>query len=68
MSANQADLLEQAAQGQQNPLSPLADRMRPDSLQNFFGQTHLLGEGKPLTLAIKGEAPFYDFLGAARGW
>jgi len=57
MSANQADLLEQAAQGQQNPLSPLANRMRPDSLQNFFGQTHLLGEGKPLTLAIKGGKP-----------
>ena len=57
MPVRQSDLLDQAGQGQQNPLSPLADRMRPDSLHNFFGQTHLLGEGKPLTLAIEGGKP-----------
>ena len=28
--------------------SPLADRMRPDSLDGFVGQQHLLGEGKAL--------------------
>ena len=27
---------------------PLADRVRPDSLDGFFGQEHLLGPGKPL--------------------
>lgn len=32
---------------------PLADRMRPDSLQRFFGQVHLLAEGKPLRRAIE---------------
>ncbi len=34
-------------------LRPLADRMRPRSLDEFFGQQHLLGEGKPLRLAIE---------------
>ena len=31
---------------------PLADRMRPTSLDEFTGQRHLLGEGKPLLRAI----------------
>ncbi len=31
---------------------PLAARMRPQSLQEYVGQTHLLGEGKPLRRAI----------------
>ena len=35
------------------PGSPLADRMRPASLQEFSGQEHLLGEGKPLRRAIE---------------
>ena len=32
---------------------PLADRMRPVSLEDFFGQTHLLDVGKPLRRAIE---------------
>ncbi len=28
--------------------APLATRMRPDSLDRFYGQAHLLGEGAPL--------------------
>ncbi len=31
---------------------PLADRMRPRSLEEFCGQSHLLGSGKPLRQAI----------------
>ncbi len=31
---------------------PLADRMRPQTLDSFFGQEHLLAEGKPLRKAI----------------
>ena len=27
---------------------PLAERMRPQSLEDFVGQTHLLAPGKPL--------------------
>jgi putative ATPase len=32
---------------------PLADRMRPRRLDQIFGQSHLLGEGKPLRQAIE---------------
>ncbi len=34
--------------------APLAERMRPRSLDEFFGQQHLLGPGKPLRLQIEG--------------
>ncbi len=60
MPNKQADLLEQgllSGQDKQLNLSPLADRMRPDSLKNFFGQMHILGENKPLTLAIESGRP-----------
>src|SRR5262245_61321272 len=33
--------------------APLADRMRPSTLQEFVGQSHLLGEGKLLRRAIE---------------
>ncbi len=33
--------------------APLAERMRPRSLDEFFGQTHLLAQGKPLRLQIE---------------
>ncbi|HEV7700689.1 MAG TPA: replication-associated recombination protein A [Pyrinomonadaceae bacterium] len=32
---------------------PLASRIRPRSLDEFVGQVHLVGEGKPLRLAIE---------------
>ena len=32
---------------------PLADRMRPLSLDEFFGQSHLLDKGKPLRKAVE---------------
>ena len=36
--------------------APLAERVRPQSLDEFVGQRHLLGEGKPLRVIIeKGE-------------
>lgn len=38
---------------QDETLRPLADRMRPRAPAEFFGQQHLLGEGKPLRLAIE---------------
>ena len=34
--------------------APLADRLRPRSLAEFAGQAHLVGEGKPLRLALDG--------------
>src|SRR5690606_13728798 len=33
--------------------APLAERMRPRTLDEFVGQDHLLGPGKPLRLAIE---------------
>jgi putative ATPase len=33
------------------PQAPLADAMRPQRLEDVVGQTHLLGEGKPLSVA-----------------
>ncbi|HEY8540308.1 MAG TPA: replication-associated recombination protein A, partial [Steroidobacteraceae bacterium] len=33
---------------------PLADRMRPQELADYVGQTHLLGPGKPLRRMIEG--------------
>ena len=33
--------------------TPLAERMRPRTLAEFAGQSHLLAEGKPLRLAIE---------------
>jgi putative ATPase len=35
--------------------APLADRMRPRTLDEFVGQTHLIGEGKPLTSLIEAD-------------
>ncbi|MBA3660718.1 MAG: replication-associated recombination protein A [Gammaproteobacteria bacterium] len=32
---------------------PLATRMRPQTLDEFVGQTHILGKGKPLRVAIE---------------
>jgi len=35
-----------------NSLTPLAERMRPDSFSHFYGQEHLLGPGKILSQLI----------------
>ena len=40
-------------QPRQSAGRPLADRMRPQSLAEFSGQTHLLDEGKPLRKALQ---------------
>ena len=33
--------------------SPLAERMRPERLEDFLGQEHILGSGKPLRVQIE---------------
>lgn len=48
-----SDLFTQQQEEQVQALRPLADRMRPRSIGEFYGQQHLLGEGKPLRLAIE---------------
>ena len=35
--------------------APLADRIRPKSLDEVFGQAHLLGKGKPLRRIIESD-------------
>lgn len=45
-------------------MQPLADRIRPQSLDDIVGQTHLLGEGKALRKIIEsGEIPNLIFYG-----
>ena len=39
-------------------MEPLASLLRPPSLENYIGQSHLVGEGKPLNLAIKKKHAF----------
>jgi putative ATPase len=39
------------------PRAPLAEELRPKTLQDVVGQTHLLGEGKPLRLAFESGKP-----------
>ncbi len=37
----------------QKSMEPLSSKIRPKTLKDFKGQEHLVGEGKPLNLAIK---------------
>lgn len=37
------------------PSTPLAERIRPQTLNDFYGQNHLLGEGKPIRLMINND-------------
>ena len=53
-----ADLFESLAPTQ----VPLAERMRPKSLAEVAGQTHLLGAGKPLALAFAARMSHSMFL------
>ena len=41
----------------QAPSAPLAEAMRPTTLDEVVGQSHLLGEGKPLRLAFQSGKP-----------
>ena len=39
------------------PQAPLAERLRPHTLDDVVGQAHLLGPGKPLRLAFESKKP-----------
>ena len=58
--------MEQSTFFEQKDSQPLAARLRPRTLDEFVGQTHLLGEGKVLRRLIEGDSISYDILGAAR--
>ena len=42
---------------QNSPVIPLAERLRPQKLDEVIGQSHLLGAGKPLRLAFESGKP-----------
>lgn len=44
-----------SGKGSVSATAPLAERMRPRSLDEYFGQSHLLGEGMPLRLQIEND-------------
>jgi len=50
-------LFDAAEQEAADRVAPLAVRMRPRTLDEVVGQTHLLGSGAPLRRLIEGDAP-----------
>jgi putative ATPase len=65
-----SDLFSDAAKQRLPEIAPLALRMRPQSLEQFVGQAHVLGEGSALRLAIEedrvGSAIFYGPPGSGK--
>jgi putative ATPase len=49
------DLFDAAAFKRKERTKPLADRMRPNTLDEVLGQDHLIGPGKPLRTLIEGD-------------
>jgi putative ATPase len=47
-----SDLFSEAAQRRLGATAPLAQRLRPTTLDEFVGQEHVVGEGRALRLAI----------------
>lgn len=47
------ELFDNVADAARRERTPLADRLRPQRLEDFVGQTHLMSPGKPLYEAIK---------------
>src|SRR5919106_808454 len=43
--------------GKREPAAPLADALRPQTIDEVVGQRHLLGPGKPLRLAFESGKP-----------
>ncbi|MGB7549077.1 MAG: replication-associated recombination protein A [Terracidiphilus sp.] len=48
--------------------APLAERMRPRSLEEYSGQEHLVGAGKPLRVQIERDGQGKDELGSMILW
>ncbi len=49
------DLFSEAANRRLDSSAPLAQRLRPTSLEDFAGQEHVIGPGRALRLAIEGD-------------
>ncbi len=52
---HQKELFQRGEATAQRALAPLAERMRPRTLADYFGQEHLLGEGKLLRVMIESD-------------
>ena len=51
------------------PSAPLAEALRPATLDEVIGQSHLIGPGKPLRLAFESGKPHSMILwGPPAGW
>lgn len=49
------DLFETMSKGNLERQSPLADKMRPENIEDFVGQKHIIGEGSLLRRCIKAD-------------
>jgi putative ATPase len=56
------DLFDHAMQKRLSQEAPLAARMRPQSLSEYIGQTHIVGEGKLLRRAIQSDRLFSSII------
>jgi len=56
------DLFDHAMQERMQHESPLADRMRPQTLDEIVGQDHIIGEGKLLRRAIQADRLFSSII------
>src|SRR6202142_808612 len=63
-------LFDQQPEGPKGTLrtAPLAERMRPRTLEEYSGQEHLLGPGKPLRVQIERDAQDSQSLGSMILW
>jgi putative ATPase len=50
-----SDLFSEAAGRRLDEVAPLAQRLRPSTLDDFVGQEHVVGPGRALRLAIEGD-------------
>ncbi len=58
MRRREPDLFSAHAEEEARRHAPLAERIRPQTLDDFFGQEHLLGPGRVLRVAVeRGEPP-----------
>ena len=51
------DLFDKESRRRSRPYAPLADRMRPQSLKDFVGQSHLVGKNRVLRKMIEDDEP-----------
>jgi len=56
------DLFDHAMQEQMQHQAPLADRMRPQTLDEIVGQDHIIGEGRLLRRAIQADRLFSSII------